>query len=91
MKNFKKLSREEKKGISAGAPPAFCFEGDGPGTGAAEPTRYVPAENVYLIHRIPVAVVREIPVVVPIPVSARGEPWCRRLHVLNFIVLQDNF
>ncbi|KAA0127522.1 hypothetical protein FY557_12960 [Chryseobacterium sp. SN22] len=33
MKNFRKLSREDKKSISAGAPPAFCFEGDGPGTG----------------------------------------------------------
>lgn len=38
MKNFKKLSRDEKKKISAGDPPAFCFEGEGPGTGGCGPT-----------------------------------------------------
>lgn len=38
MKNFKRLSREDKKKISAGAPPAFCFEGEGPGTSGCGPT-----------------------------------------------------
>jgi len=34
MKNLKRLSREDKKKISAGDfTPASCFEGDGPGTG----------------------------------------------------------
>lgn len=33
MKNFRKLSREEKKKISAGDSPSSCFEGGGPGTG----------------------------------------------------------
>ncbi|MCS3530343.1 hypothetical protein [Chryseobacterium sp. JUb7] len=34
MKNIRKLSREEKKGIAAGdLSPAFCIEGGGPGTG----------------------------------------------------------
>ncbi|AKK72429.1 hypothetical protein OK18_07105 [Chryseobacterium gallinarum] len=34
MKNFKRLSREEKKRTVAGdIGPAYCFEGEGPGTG----------------------------------------------------------
>ncbi|KMQ66720.1 hypothetical protein ACM46_04220 [Chryseobacterium angstadtii] len=34
MKNFRRLSREDKKKISAGdLGPASCFEGEGPGTG----------------------------------------------------------
>lgn len=33
MKNFKKLSREDKKRISAGYGPAYCIEGGGPGSG----------------------------------------------------------
>ncbi|GAA5092241.1 hypothetical protein GCM10023210_20870 [Chryseobacterium ginsengisoli] len=38
MKNLKKLSREDKKQISAGAPPALCFEGEGPGSGGCGST-----------------------------------------------------
>lgn len=34
MKNFKKISREDqKKMIMGGVGPAYCFEGEGPGTG----------------------------------------------------------
>lgn len=38
MKNFKKLSRDEQKKMIAGdIGPAYCFDGDGPGTGGCAP------------------------------------------------------
>ncbi len=33
MKHHRRLSREDKKRISAGDTPAYCFEGGGPGSG----------------------------------------------------------
>ena len=87
MKNFKKLSREDRKGIVAGINfPAYCFEGEGPGEGGCSPGEICSNGNVYLMVKAPEVEKILVAVVILILVSVRGELLHSLRRVRNFTV-----
>ncbi|SEH41831.1 bacteriocin-like protein [Chryseobacterium culicis] len=89
MKNQKKLSREDQKGIVAGVDfPAFCFEGGGPGEGGCSAGEICSGGKCVPYAGNPGGGEEEIPEagVIRILVSVLGEHSHKLLLVLNSIV-----